>query len=93
MGGDRLLVLPPRRLVAVVLRGPEPLECMDDVEGGLAGMALVINGAMDARLSSFSGGVRGVGDAESNGSASSFSALEGGEPSRNVSKASADVSG
>ena len=58
IGGERLRVLPPRRLVAVVLRGPELLaECTDAEEGGRAGIAFVIIGITETLPSSFAGGV------------------------------------
>ena len=45
MGGERLLVLPPLRLVAVVLLGPaDPLEWTDVVDGGRLGTELVMIG-------------------------------------------------
>jgi len=56
IGGDRLRVLPPRRLVAVVLRGPELLaECTDAADGGLAGNVFVIMSILEDRPSSFAG--------------------------------------
>lgn len=45
IGGERLRVLPPLRLVAVVLRGPvEPFEWTDVVDGGRYGTELVMIG-------------------------------------------------
>ena len=47
VGGDRHLVLPPLRLVAVVRGGPFPeaTECTDATDGGRCGVELVMMGA------------------------------------------------
>ena len=82
IGGDRLRVLPPRRLVAVVLRGPELLaEWTDAEDGGRAGMAFVIIGIAEARPSSFVGGFEDATGVDSfiGSVSSSFLSVRGGE--------------